>query len=115
MNWLIDNWYIVFILIICVVALSFAIIRFFNLPTNKQIANVKEWLKMAVFEAERALGSQTGQLKLRMVYDMAITKFPWIAKMIPFEVFSSWVDDALNWFEYQIQSNEAVKKMLEEK
>lgn len=54
-----------------------------------------EWLKYAVTEAEKLLGEKTGQLKLRQVYDWFVQKFPVVAAVVPFRVFSSWVDVAL--------------------
>ncbi|MBP3855440.1 MAG: hypothetical protein IK990_07520 [Ruminiclostridium sp.] len=60
-----------------------------------QRTKVKEWLKYAVVEAEKLLGSGTGQLKLRTVYDWFCSKFPTTAALLPFPVFSAWVDVAL--------------------
>ena len=48
------------------------IYSFVKLDKAQKIVNVKEWLKWAVVEAEKALGGGTGQLKLRWVYDLAI-------------------------------------------
>lgn len=60
-----------------------------------QRSKIIEWLKYAVAEAEKLLGSGTGQLKLRQVYDWFCDKFPVIAAVLPFGVFSAWVDIAL--------------------
>lgn len=60
-----------------------------------QKTKVMEWLKYAVAEAEKLLGSGTGQLKLRQVYDWFCEKFPTTAALLPFAVFSAWVDVAL--------------------
>lgn len=62
---------------------------------TQQRTKCLEWLKYAVSEAERLLGDKTGQLKLRMVYDWFCEKFPIIASILPFQVFSAWVDVAL--------------------
>ena len=64
------------------------------LITNQR-TKVIEWLKFAVVEAEKLLGSGTGQLKLRQVYDWFCEKFPTTAALLPFAVFSAWVDVAL--------------------
>lgn len=85
------------------------VVQFVRAPSDKQIENLKEWLKLAVTEAEAALGSGTGQLKLRDVYDMAVEKFPWVGEFITFETFSTWVDEALEWMNNQLESNENVK------
>lgn len=60
-----------------------------------QRKKVIEWLKYAVCEAERILGEKTGQLKLRAVYDWFCDKFHVLAAILPFRVFSAWVDVAL--------------------
>lgn len=60
-----------------------------------QKQKVIEWLKWAVVEAEKLLGSGTGQLKLRQVYDWFCKQFPTTAALVPFPVFSAWVDTAL--------------------
>jgi hypothetical protein len=49
-----------------------------------------------VVEAERKLGSGTGQLKLRWVYDLFAGKFPLLSRFLSFAAFSAWVDVALN-------------------
>ena len=60
-----------------------------------QRQKIIEWLKYAVVEAEKYLGDGTGQLKLRLVYDWFVQKFPAVSAVTPFKVFSSWVDVAL--------------------
>lgn len=75
--------------------------------------NVKEWLKWAVAKAENELGSGTGELKLRRVYDWAVEKFPIIKYVLPFCIFSAWVDVALNTLKEQIETNEDIKRFAE--
>ena len=100
----------IFILICFVAGL---IVGFLDKSREQQIKNIKEWLKFGVVEAEKALGSGTGQLKLRLAYATAIEKFPWM-KSIPFDTFSSWVDDALEWFNKQLESNKSVMTYVKE-
>lgn len=97
---------------IIIVVLATVIIEFVKLPNENKIANVKEWLKYAVTEAEKALGSGTGQLKLRWVYDLAVKQFPWISQLVTFETFSGWVDEALEWMNNQISTNEALSEYV---
>ena len=75
--------------------------------------NVKEWLKWAVAKAENELGSGTGELKLRRVYDWAVEKFPIIKYVLPFCIFSAWVDVALKTLKAQIESNEDIRRFAE--
>lgn len=75
--------------------------------------NLKEWLKWAVAKAENELGSGTGELKLRRVYDWAVEKFPIIKYVLPFCIFSAWVDVALKTLKEQIERNEDIKRYVE--
>ena len=112
MDWLINNWYLIVAAGAVIGAAVFAVRKFLGLPTDQQIRNFQEWLKWAVAGAEKQLGSGTGQLKLRLVYDMAVEKFPWITKLVTFEEFSMWVDEALLWLNKQLESNKAVINMI---
>ena len=110
MNWLIENWMVVFGIAVAFVLAVLIVYRFFGLPTEKQIEKIKEWLIWACVEAEKALQSGTGQLKLRQVYDMfcAVPAFSWVAKVISFDVFSEWVSDALITVKEMLVNNEAL-------
>ena len=66
---------------------------------------IMEWLKYAVAEAEKYFGSGTGQLKLRAVYDWFCEQFPFIAAILPFQVFSAWVDVALETLDEWLEKN----------
>lgn len=112
MEWLTNNWYLIVAAGAVIGAAVFAVRKFLGLPTDQQIENLQEWLKWAVTEAEKELGSGTGQLKLRRVYDLALAKFPWIARLVPFEEFSMWVDEALIWLGKQLESNKAITNMV---
>lgn len=74
-----------------------------------QKKNILEWLLKAVVEAEKELGSGTGQLKLRTVYDWFIEAFPVVSAFVPFSVFSAWVDVALDTMEELLKKNKQVK------
>ena len=75
---------------------------------TNQKNKVIEWLKWAVAEAEKLLGTGTGQLKLRQVYDWFVEKFPVIAAIVPFRVFSAWVDTALDTMREWLGNNKNV-------
>lgn len=97
MEWLIENWFLIVALLSCGVVVVCFVFRFLGMPTEKQKEKVKEWLIWACIEAERALQSGTGQLKLREVWNMfcAVPAFTWVARIVSFEQFSEWVSDAL--------------------
>ena len=109
------NAQIIVALVIVAIALVCGVIWFVKLPKEKKIANIKEWLKYAVVQAEKELGSGTGQLKLRMVYDMAVNKFPFLVKLVPFNIFSGWVDESLDWMRDQLAENKAAQNYVESK
>ena len=109
LGFIMNNWLTIILSIAALAVFVVKVVQFVRSPSDKQIENLKEWLKLAVTEAEAALGSGTGQLKLREVYDMAVEKFPWVGEFITFETFSTWVDEALEWMNNQLESNEKVK------
>ena len=100
--------------ICCVIGvIGFGIYQFIKLEKDKQLEIVKEWLLLAVVEAEKKLGGGTGQIKLRYVYDMFIEKFKFLALMITFEQFSIMVDMALVKMRLMLSSNEKLKDYVE--
>lgn len=121
---LIANWQIILGALIIIVAAIYTFIRFNKKSVQGQIDQVKEWLLYAVMAAEKELGSGTGAIKLRYVYDMFVTKFPLMVALIPFSTFSAFVDEALDKFkdllatspqlQFYIQQQEAVEELKEE-
>lgn len=112
MDFLIENWFVIFAVIALVIGIVIAIVKFIKSGNAAQLANLKEWLLYATIEAEKALGSGTGKLKLRTVYDMFLAKFPWLAKIITFDRFSELVDDALENMNDLLATNSAVQSYV---
>ena len=112
MEFLIENWYIILAAMALGALAVVAVVRFFRLPREKQMETVRQWLLGAVTAAEKELGGGTGKLKLRTVYDAFLTKFPWLAPVIPFEQFSGLVDDALVEMRKLLADNKAVQQMV---
>lgn len=77
-----------------------------------QRKKVIEWLKYAVAEAEKLLGSGTGQLKLRKVYDWFCEKFPIVSAILSFKVFSAWVDTALDVMNKWLETNGKIESYV---
>ena len=113
MSFIADNWYVILIAIAAIAVVIYLIYHFFKLPRESQIAKIKEWLLFAVTEAEKELGSGTGQLKLRYVYDMFVAKFPYLVKFISFEYFSELVDEVLVKFKEMFNKNKAIKQYID--
>ena len=107
-----DNWVSLLLCILSIAVLIVSVLNFMKLPKNQQLEKVKQWLLIAVTEAEKALGSGTGRLKLSYVYDLFVTKFPWLAKIIPFETFSNLVDEVLEDMRKLIEANPNVNEYV---
>lgn len=112
MTFLMENWYLCVALMAVAAGIGVCIGRFLKLPTSAQIDKVKEWLLWAVTQAEAELGSGTGQLKLRQVYDLFVQRFPAVAMAISFDTFSLWVDEALDDMRDMLKQNKAVKELI---
>lgn len=102
MKWIVDNWSLLVVI---------AIIATYVIASGKK--SVQEWLLYAVSMAEKDLGGGTGKLKLRYAYDSFVATYPIISKIIPFGVFSMWVDEALDEMRSIIETNMDIKAYLE--
>lgn len=105
MEFIVNYWPLLLVILAALVGVGYFIYAFVKMPSSKQIQKVKEWLLYAVTAAEKELGSGTGQIKLRYVYDMFIAKFSYLAKVIPFESFSNLVDEVLENFRTLLEQN----------
>lgn len=97
MNNIINDWYIYIGILALVIACIWLVYRFFCLPTEKRLQKVREWLIWACIEAEKALKSGTGQLKLRTVWNefLSVPAFSIVSRFITFDKFFDLVDEAL--------------------
>ena len=107
-----EYWYLVVAIIAIISMASITIYNWFKLPDNEQMEQVKQWLLYAVAKAEKELGSGTGQIKLRYVYNMFIAKFPAIALFLTFEEFSNLVDEALQELQELIDKNSSIEALI---
>lgn len=113
MEFLMNYWQVILGCIILVAAAVFGVYKFIKLPQEQRMANLKEWLKLAVIEAEASFDEGgTGALKLRSVYDAAIERFPWVGVAISFNDFSGYVDEALDWMKTALTTDEAIAKVV---
>lgn len=113
MELFLETWYIWLGFAAVITCFVLAIWRHLQLPTEEQLDKVREWLLWAVTEAEMELGNGTGQLKLRSVYDLFILRWPKLAKVVSFDLFSALVDDALDEMRTMLNQNKAVKEIVE--
>lgn len=113
MDFMLNNWWLIIVSIAVIVVAIYAVYVFAKMPSADQINKVREWLLYAVAKAEKELGSGTGQLKLRYVYDMFIAKFGAMAKVVSFEAFSQLVDEALYTFRQLLADSPSVKNYVQ--
>lgn len=101
---------LVTIIVICVIGLC--IYGLFRKGKERQIEIILEWLLLAVIKAEKELGSGTGQIKLRFVYDLFIDKFKVVSYFISFSQFSMLVDQALDTMKDMVSNNKKVEEYI---
>lgn len=112
METILHDWYIIIALVGVLGMCAIVVIDFARKPQEEQLAKVQEWLLWAVMEAEKKLGSGTGQLKLRSVYDLFVQRFPAMVSLISFEMFSKMVDDALIEMRYLLDNNKKIQAIV---
>jgi len=112
-NTLIVNWYIVVAILVVLVAAIFICVKFLGLPTKTQVGKIKKLLLYWVTKAEEELGGGTGKYKLRFAYDLFTGRFPLVAKLISFETFSLWVDEALDEVKADLDANAKLKAYVD--
>ena len=103
-----DNWFLIIAFIAVISVVSIKVYKWCKMPNKEQLRQVQEWLLYAVARAEETLGSGTGELKLRYVYDMFVTKFPAVAIFINFDDFCIMVEEALNKFKELLSNNASI-------
>lgn len=84
-----------------------------RLPKSEQIKTLQRWLLYACTEAEKFYGEKMGVMKLEYVYEKFTKVFPKLAKKIPFDKFSEYVDTALEKMRELIKSNPKFKEYVE--
>lgn len=98
---------------ICIGVLCIIIHKILTSPSDEVLNNVVQWLVGAVTDAEKDFGGGTGALKLRQVYDLFLIRFPKIAHLISFEMFSVLVDEALEIMREMLKNNPKVKAYVD--
>ncbi len=112
MQFLVDNWVMIVICLAGICLIGYGIFDWITKPKAEKIKNIKEWLLYAVTCAQAELGTGTGALKLRSVYDQALKRFPWV-QFIKFETFKEWVDEALEKMEDMLDNSEEARALVE--
>ena len=112
MDWIINNWYVIVGAIVSILAIVIVIKNYLDLPNSTKLSKLREWLLYAVLKAEKELGGGTGQIKLRYVYDMFISKFKFLSIFINFDIFSKLVDEALVRMAELLKDNSSISDLI---
>ena len=113
-SFLVNYWWVLVVIAAAIGVIVYFINNFTKMPHDTQLDKIREWMLYAVIQAEKTLGGGTGQVKIRYVYDMFVSKFPSVAKVISFETFSMLVDEALQKMRKILDTNDKVKAYVEE-
>ena len=108
-----EYWVEIVCIAVVVVVAIISLKHFLSLSNDEKIKQIKGWLLGAVTLAEAEFGSGTGKIKLSVVYDKFVEKFPWIAKVLSFDKFSEYVDESLEEMRSLLSTNEAVAAIVD--
>jgi len=103
-------WYLIVAAIAIIAVASIKIYVWLKTPGKDQLNKIQEWLVWAVAQAEKELGSGTGQMKIRYVYDLFVSKFPGVAIFIKYNTFAEMVEKALDEFKDLISENRRISE-----
>lgn len=100
----------IYLLIFIILVILLAVI--FIVGAVKSPKKAKIWLRAAVLEAEKVLGTDTGKAKLQYVYNLFVEKFKFLSIFISFDLFQEWVNEALKWMDQQLLTNPNLDKYV---
>ena len=114
MEWLINHIDAIIVAAVLIAGGCIYIFKFSSLSREERYKQIKAWLLQAVLFAEKEFGGKTGKLKLSYVYDLFCKTFPWLARIIPFSMFSEFVDQVLEEARELLENNKAIAAFVEE-
>ena len=113
MKWFIENWSLLVVIAATIFLGAVYFNRFMRLPSDGKIELVKQWALYIVIEMERIYGNGTGSLKLAAAYDAFIKAFPDLVPIVPFELFSKIIDEALDRMRHLLSTNLDIKNYVD--
>lgn len=105
---IIENWLVFVIVLILVLFVVYAVLRFLKLTPQQQLGKVKTALLYMVTEAEKELKSKTGRVKRSMVWEWLVERFPIISLFITEEKYDELLDQALDEFRKMLEDNSSL-------
>lgn len=111
--WVIENlfWLIIFIYIIA--AILRPIKKYIQRPPAQRQKILKTYIYNLVLEAEKKLGSKTGQAKLALVVKTFYSKCPAdLRRFIPESCVLEWIEDCVQDMKYSLEQDPELKDRL---
>ncbi len=115
MEFIIQHRYAIVLACIVVANAVVYLVKFRSMSKEERYEQIRGWLLQAVMAAEKELGGGTGKLKLSNVYAEFCKQLPWLAKVITFQKFSGYVDDALAEMREILNKNSKIASVVETK
>lgn len=125
MKWVMDNWSLLVVVLSTIIVIAIRVANYLKLSDEEKAATnskhrdatlkaLSDWLLIAVTEAEKDLGSGTGKLKLRAVYEKAISLFgPELADMITLEQLDQLLQVPLEQMRNMLDSNANIRDYVD--
>lgn len=101
-----ENWFLVVVLVAILSSTYYAIFYFLKKSKQDKLNKIKSWALVAVIEAERILGSGTGEAKLSFVYTLFTEKFKWLSLVLPYSLFEKLVNESLSQMKEMLKHEE---------
>ena len=95
MEFLINNWILIFIGIVLIIYIIKKVKEFIKLSPEAQIKKMKSMLYDLVVKAEKEIEYGHNQEKFNAVYEGIIKEFPWVEYLLTKETFNGFIDEAL--------------------
>ena len=112
MDFIIHNWSLLVVVAVVGCLAVIYVKKFATIPSSEQLRKVKEWMLWAVICTEKELGQGTGAAKLRYCYDLFVQRFPSLVAVISFELFSKYVDEALEQMRHLLDTNKDIEQYV---
>lgn len=114
MIWIVNNYQTILVVIVIILGIIFAVVKFLKLTPAEQKKRILTILLDACIKAEQALGSKTGKAKRAQVYAVLKEKMPIITLFLSMEKFDELLDMALEEMKEWLEKNtEAANKIYE--
>lgn len=113
MELMMNNWFLVIIGICLICILIIFIKNLLSAPTDVQVKVIKEFIYMLILNAEKELGSSTGQAKLAMVIKEFYSTCPIdLRSLIPEQMILEFIEEGVERMKKYFENDSVVKQNI---